>query len=121
VDYARILPAVEAESDVILWDGGNNDYSFIRPGLLLVVADALRPGHEVSYYPGETNLRSADVVVINKVADAWPGDVAVIRRNVHELNGRAKIVEAARSGKHFDMAQPPIGVSPELGRPEGAI
>ncbi len=75
VDYREILSLAEGESDVILWDGGNNDWSFIRPGLSLVVADALRPGHEVRYYPGETNFRAADVIVINKVAQARADDV----------------------------------------------
>jgi predicted GTPase len=94
VDYRGILAAAEGEADVILWDGGNNDYSFVRPGLSFVVADALRPGHEVTYYPGETNFRSADVVVINKVAQARAEDVWQIRRCVQQLNRSAEIVEA---------------------------
>ena len=93
-DYDQILSAAEAEHDVILWDGGNNDLAFVRPGLLIVVADALRPGHEVSYYPGETNLRSANVIVINKVERASPGDVEGIRQHVQALNPAAQVVEA---------------------------
>ena len=64
----RLLAAAEAESDVILWDGGNNDFSFIRPDLHVVVVDALRPGHEAEYYPGETNLRGADVAVLKRAS-----------------------------------------------------
>jgi predicted GTPase len=93
VDYREILAAAEAEADVLLWDGGNNDYPFVRPDLSIVVTDALRPGHEVAYFPGETNLRSADVVVVNKVSGAPPGAVATIRRNVAELAPRAMVVE----------------------------
>ena len=72
VDYASILAAAEAESDVILWDGGNNDTPFVRPRLWIAVLDALRPGHEVGYYPGETNYRAAHVLVVNKVDQADP-------------------------------------------------
>ena len=70
VDYEAILRAAEAEADVVLWDGGNNDLPFYRPDLMIVVADPLRPGHELRYHPGEANLRMADVVVINKVDSA---------------------------------------------------
>jgi len=94
VDYARILAAATAESDVILWDGGNNDFSFVRPTVGICVADALRPGHETSYYPGETNLRMADIVVINKVRGAAAGAVREIRERVVEYNPRAKVIEA---------------------------
>jgi predicted GTPase len=93
VDYRAILAAAEREADAVLWDGGNNDYPFLRPDLSVVVVDALRPGHEVSYYPGETNLRSADVVVVSKVSGAAPGAVASIRRNAAALAPRAPIVE----------------------------
>ncbi len=92
VDYAKILEAAEAESDVILWDGGNNDTCFFRPDLSIVVADALRPGHEVAYYPGETGFRAADVVVINKVGGAAKGAVETIRRNARALCPSAEIV-----------------------------
>lgn len=94
VDYAAILEAAEAESDVILWDGGNNDTSFVRADLSIVVLDALRPGHEKRFYPGETNLRLADVLVVNKVAQARPGAVEEVKRNARAANPRAAIVEA---------------------------
>ncbi|HZY03836.1 MAG TPA: hypothetical protein VFF02_10055 [Anaeromyxobacteraceae bacterium] len=93
VDYRAILAAAEREADVVLWDGGNNDYPFVRPDFSIVVADALRPGHEVSFHPGETNLRSADVVVVNKVSQAAPEAVAEVRRHAAELAPRAQLVE----------------------------
>jgi predicted GTPase len=95
VDYRRILRAAEEESDVILWDGGNNDLPFVEPGLALVVADALRPGHELAFYPGESNLRRADVVVVNKVDSAPRADVERVRANAALLAPRARIVETA--------------------------
>lgn len=76
VDYAAILARAEAEADVILWDGGNNDFSFIRPDLGIVMADALRPGQTTTHHPGETTLRKADVVGVNKADAAPPDDVA---------------------------------------------
>lgn len=94
VDYARILAAAEEESDVLLWDGGNNDTPFLRPDLAIVVADALRPGHEVAYYPGETNLRRADVVVISKVSQAREDDVLAIEARTRALNPGATLVRA---------------------------
>ena len=94
LDYRAILAAAEQEADVVLWDGGNNDYPFVRPDLSIVVADALRPGHEVSYHPGETNLRTADVVVINKVSGAAPGAAATIRAHAAALAPRAVILES---------------------------
>ena len=94
VDYRAILATAEREADAVLWDGGNNDYPFIRPDLSIVLADALRPGHEIGWFPGETNLRAADVVVVTKVSGAAPGAVATIRRNAAELAPRARIVEA---------------------------
>ncbi|HEY6105805.1 MAG TPA: hypothetical protein VIV59_07480, partial [Anaeromyxobacteraceae bacterium] len=93
VDYRAILAAAEREAEVVLWDGGNNDTPFVRPDLCIVVADALRPGHEVAYYPGETNLRSADVVVVNKVSGASPQAVATVRRHAAELCPRAAVLE----------------------------
>ena len=78
VDYEAILRAVEAESDVVLWDGGNNDLPFFRPTVHVVVADPHRAGHETSYHPGEANLRMADVIVINKVDTAEPWDVQAV-------------------------------------------
>ena len=94
VDYARVLEAASAESDLILWDGGNNDSPFLRPDLMICVLDALRPGHELRYYPGETNLRRADIVVLNKVGGAARADVEAMRANVAALNPGAAIVEA---------------------------
>ncbi len=94
VDYAKILERAQADSDVILWDGGNNDFPFVRPDLWITVVDALRPGHEVGYHPGETNLRSADVLVINKVDAASPEALAGIRARIAALNPRAVVVEA---------------------------
>ena len=95
VDYARILAAAEAEADVILWDGGNNDLAFIRPDVLVTVTDPLRPGHERRYYPGETNLRMADIAVINKVDVADPAAVADVATSITELNPAATVVRAA--------------------------
>ena len=95
VDYADILEQAEAEADVILWDGGNNDLPFYRPMLHFVVADPLRPGHELTYYPGEANLRMADVVIINKVDAAGLEAVTRVRDNVRAANPRALVVEAA--------------------------
>jgi len=94
VDYAKILKQAEKEADVILWDGGNNDMSFYKPDLYVVVADPHRPGHELSYYPGETNLRMADVVVINKVDTADPADVKLVTANVKAVNPKARIIKA---------------------------
>ncbi len=94
VDYRAILAKAEKDADVVLWDGGNNDYPFIRPDLLIVMLDALRPGDEVAYYPGETNLRAADVLVLNKVSNASPEALALIRRHAAELNPNAALIEA---------------------------
>ena len=94
VDYAAILRDAEAEADVILWDGGNNDFPFYRPDLYVVVADPLRPGDEMRYHPGETNMRMADVVVINKIDSADPADVEAIRDTITTANPRAAIVTA---------------------------
>lgn len=106
VDYAAILEAAEKECDVVLWDGGNNDLPFVRPDLWITVVDALRPGHEVNYHPGETNLRAADVVVINKVDDATPEALATVRSNVHAFAPHARVVESAL----IVSADPPDGV-----------
>ncbi|MHC4607190.1 MAG: cyclic 2,3-diphosphoglycerate synthase [Planctomycetota bacterium] len=94
VDYGLILKQAEKEADVILWDGGNNDTPFYAPDLHIVVADPLRKGHGLSYYPGQTNLRLADVVIINKVRQAPPEDVAGVAANVRLVNEKAKIVKA---------------------------
>jgi predicted GTPase len=95
VDYERILREAEKEADVILWDGGNNDLPFYDPDLQIVVADPLRAGHELQYYPGEANLRMADVVVINKVDSATPSDLETVRKNIKSVRPEAIVVEAA--------------------------
>ncbi len=95
VDYEKILRAAEQEADIVLWDGGNNDMPFYQPDLFIVVADPHRPGHERSYFPGETNVYLADVVVINKVDTAYPEDIETVRDNIREMNPQAVIVEAA--------------------------
>jgi predicted GTPase len=95
VDYERILRAAEAEADVILWDGGNNDLPFFASDFHIVVADPHRPGHELHYHPGEANARSANVFVINKVDTAPVDNVNAVRRNLRSLNSQAIIVEAA--------------------------
>ena len=97
VDYEQILRAAEAECDVVIWDGGNNDLSFYRPDLLIVVVDPLRPGHELRYHPGEANLRMADVVVINKIDSATPEALATVRADIAAANPGAAIVEARSS------------------------
>jgi predicted GTPase len=94
VDYEAILRQAEEEADVVVWDGGNNDFPFFAPNLLIVVADPLRPGHELRYHPGETNLRMADVVVVNKVDSAQPHDVETVLENVKAVNPLATIVLA---------------------------
>jgi predicted GTPase len=95
VDYGEILREAEKEADVILWDGGNNDVSFLQADLYLTVVDPHRAGHETSYYPGGINVRMADVILINKIATADPADVQLVRDNVSELNPSATVVEAA--------------------------
>jgi predicted GTPase len=95
VDYAAVLRRAESEADVIIWDGGNNDFSFFAPDLTITVADALRPGHELAYHPGETNFRMADVIVVNKIDAAAAGDVAAVVANARRVNPSAAIVRAA--------------------------
>ena len=95
VDYADILAQAEKEVDIILWDGGNNDFSFYVPDFSIVVADPHRAGHEVSYYPGETNLYLADAFVINKVDTADPDKVITVRENLRRINPEAVVIEAA--------------------------
>ena len=95
VDYGAILAEAEKEADVIVWDGGNNDLPFYVSDLEIVVVDPHRPGHERTYHPGETNLRRADVVVINKIGSAPPEGVEAVRRSIHELNPEATVVDAA--------------------------
>ncbi|MGQ9551557.1 MAG: cyclic 2,3-diphosphoglycerate synthase [Candidatus Bathycorpusculaceae bacterium] len=95
VDYERILREAEKEADVIVWDGGNNDLPFYRPDLHIVVADPHRPGHEITYHPGEANLRMANVVIINKVDTADPENVKLVRQNISAVNPDATILEAS--------------------------
>jgi predicted GTPase len=95
VDYEKILRQAEKEADIILWDGGNNDTPFYKSDLEIVVADPHRPGHELSYYPGEVNLRRAQIVVINKVDTAAPVDVDVVRQNTLRSNPKATILQTA--------------------------
>ncbi|HHV78726.1 MAG TPA: GTPase [Firmicutes bacterium] len=95
IDYARILSEAEAEGDIVLWDGGNNDIPFYKPDLHITVVDPHRPGNEISYHPGETNLRMADVVVINKVETASERGRQIVRRNIELANPKAQVVEAA--------------------------
>jgi predicted GTPase len=94
VDYEAILRQAETEADVVLWDGGNNDFPFFKPDLFVVVADPLRAGHEMHYHPGETNIRMADVVVVNKVDSATPDQIAEVRGNIAAMNARASVVLA---------------------------
>ncbi len=95
VDYEAIVREAEKEADVILWDGGNNDMPFYKPDLNIVIADPHRPGHETSYYPGETNLKMADVVIINKIDTADGESIDEVRWNVRDANPKATIIEAA--------------------------
>ena len=95
VDYGAILEEAEKEADVILWDGGNNDTPFYVPDVHITLVDPHRPGHELSYYPGETNVRMADVIIINKVATALPENVQKVRDNVVSVNPDAVILDAA--------------------------
>ena len=95
VDYAEILAEAEREADVVIWDGGNNDFSFIRPDLHIVLADAMRPGQALDYHPGETVLRSADIVVINKTDAATGKDIRSVTAEIEGANPAAAIVRAA--------------------------
>jgi predicted GTPase len=101
VDYGMIVAQAEREADVIVWDGGNNDFPFLRPALHIVMVDALRPGQAASHHPGETALRMADVVVVNKVDAASSADVQRVSDEVREINARARVVRAA-SPVHLD-------------------
>ena len=95
VDYEAILREAEKEADVILWDGGNNDTAFYNADVTFTVVDPLRPGHELSYYPGTTSLRMADAVVINKIESADAKDVLTVRNNIRSVNPNATIIDAA--------------------------
>ncbi|NLM25511.1 MAG: GTPase [Firmicutes bacterium] len=93
VDYQSILEEAEKEADIIIWDGGNNDIPFYQPDLAITVVDPHRPGHELSYYPGEVNLRMADVIVINKVDTAEQENVEIVRSNIQSANPDAEVIE----------------------------
>ncbi len=95
VDYESIIREAEKEADVILWDGGNNDLSFYETDLLITVVDPHRAGDEIFYYPGEVNLRAADVVLINKIETAAPEDIQLVRDNIHDVNPKAKVIDGA--------------------------
>jgi predicted GTPase len=108
VDYADILAQAQQEADVIVWDGGNNDFPFYRPDLLITVTDPLRAGHELGYHPGETNLRLADVVVVNKIDSADPRDVERVLADIVSVNPRAKVIRA-ESPVTLDAGEPLTG------------
>jgi len=95
VDYKAILEEAEHEADIIIWDGGNNDSPFFEPDLNIVVADPLRVGNELTYYPAESNLRMADVVIINKIDSAEPRSIFALRENIRKVNKFGRIIEAA--------------------------
>lgn len=95
VDYEAILREAEKEADIILWDGGNNDFSFYKPDLMVTVIDPHRPGHELTYYPGEVTLRLADVVVINKMDSAGPEGIQIVRESISKVNPNAVVIDGA--------------------------
>ncbi len=95
VDYEAILREAEKEADVIIWDGGNNDFPFYKPDLWIVVADPHRPGHEMKYHPGETNFRAADVIIINKMETANRDDIQKVIEDIEKANPNATVIEAA--------------------------
>ncbi len=103
VDYEKILREAEKEADVILWDGGNNDTPCIKPNLHITLVDPLRPGHEVDYFPGKTNLEMADVVLITKVAQAKKEDLQLVESNIEKYNPKAKVL---RADIIFEVAEP---------------
>jgi predicted GTPase len=106
VDYEAILRSAEQEADVVVWDGGNNDFPFFAPDLFIVVVDPLRPGQELLYHPGETNVRMADVVVVNKVDSAEAHNIERVVSNVEAVNPMATIV--------FAESPPRLELGPEL-------
>jgi predicted GTPase len=95
VDYGAILKEAEKEADIIIWDGGNNDTPFYKPDLHITIVDPHRPGHELAYFPGETNLRMADVVIVNKITSADPANVEIVLKNTKFANPKAIIIKAA--------------------------
>jgi predicted GTPase len=94
VDYADIVHQAEQDADVLVWDGGNNDFPFVAPDLMITVVDPLRPGHEVSYHPGEVNLRSADIIVVNKLDSAEEAAAAQVLATIAQVNPSAQVVRA---------------------------
>ena len=94
VDYGKILKEAEAEADIVIWDGGNNDTPFFRPDIHIVLFDPLRPGHELLYYPGETNMRMADIAIINKINSAQPAAVQQVKENIKQYAPNASLVLA---------------------------
>ena len=108
VDYEQILKAVENDPkgcDIVLWDGGNNDFPFYKPDLAITVVDPHRPGHEISYYPGEVNLRTSEIIVINKIDSADFKDIQTVRGNITEANPNAKVIDAASTIKVDDASK----------------
>jgi len=95
VDYDAILREAEQEADIILWDGGNNDTPFYQPDLWITVVDPHRPGHEIQYFPGETNLRASNVVIMNKIDTARAEDIEKVRMNIFSVNPKAVVIDAA--------------------------
>ena len=93
VDYEKILKEAEKNADVIIWDGGNNDFPFIKPDLWITIADPFRAGHELSYYPGELNARTADIIIINKVNTAKKEDIVTVKNNIKRINPDAQIIQ----------------------------
>jgi len=93
VDYEKILREAEKEADIIIWDGGNNDFPFIKPDLWITITDPHRAGHELSYYPGELNARIADIILINKVNTAKKEDIEIVRSNIKKINPDAQIID----------------------------
>ena len=123
VDYEQILRQAETECDVVIWDGGNNDFPFFVPNLQITVVDPLRPGHELAYYPGETCLLRADVVVVNKIDSAAPADLATVVANVERVNPRARIVRQPRRS-HWGRArrwQASVSLSSRTARPSPTV
>jgi predicted GTPase len=105
VDYEKILRRAEAEADVILWDGGNNDTPFLFPNLYITLVDPHRPGHEIEYYPGETNFRLADLLVVNKVATAEPENVNRVLENCRTINPGARVIQC---NSRIEVDQPEL-------------
>ncbi|NLJ34216.1 MAG: GTPase [Firmicutes bacterium] len=95
VDYEKILREAEKEADVIIWDGGNNDIPFYETDVFITVVDPHRPGDEIMYHPGETNLRMADIIIINKIETSSPENIEIVRNNIQKINPQAAVVDAA--------------------------